>query len=98
MGSRASPKVWRRKTLFSLPGIEPQLLGGPFRSLVTVLTELSCLFCLFFIVDLGTVFVLGRWTNPGTDGGNRNLAMISVLVRRILYYPLPDIYQLRPEC
>jgi hypothetical protein len=98
--SGAGPKVWGGGggKACSLPGIEPQLLGGPFCSLVTVLTEISWLFCLSRVVELGTVFAFGRWINHGADARNRNLAINSVLLQRIPYYLLPDISQLRPEC
>lgn len=42
----APASVWtslRRENRFPLPGIEPRLIGHPFCSLVTILTELQIL-------------------------------------------------------
>jgi hypothetical protein len=42
MDPRGSLDAVEKRKIFPLPGIEPQLFSGPPHSVVTILTELSC--------------------------------------------------------
>jgi len=50
---------WRREIFFSLPEIEPQFFERPYRSLVTVMTEISRLHC--SPVSNPDLHIPGRW-------------------------------------